>query len=315
MKRRAKAKKQIAVIGYGSQGRAVALNLRDSGYPVKVGLKARSKSRRAAAEDRMVIRSVSEAVAAAELVIMAFPDQFHGRVFAREIGPSLQPGATLVFLHGMSVHFGFVQSPKQCDVVLLAPHAPGLAVREKYVAGERSISAFVAIHQNYSRRARKTLAELAGALGFDKKRLIATTFADEAIGDLFGEQAVLCGGLAMLIKSGFETLVEYGLKPDHAYLEVAYQLDLIMALVKRYGVEGMLKRISVAARYGSLSAGPRVIDASVKKRMRAVLAEIVSGKFPRKLNALDDAAIRKLNRSLGTLSDPKLEKAARKFAK
>ncbi len=313
MKRRAKAKKQIAVIGYGSQGRAVALNLRDSGYPVLVGLPVRSKSRGSTRKDRITVKTVPEAVAAAEIVIMAFPDHLHGRVFARQIGPSLQPGATLLFLHGMSVHFGFVQPPERCDVVLLAPHAPGLAVREKYLAGERSISAFVAVHQNRSRRARQTLMELAKALGFDTKRLIATTFADEAIGDLFGEQAVLCGGLAMLIKSGFETLVEHGLKPDHAYLEVAYQLDLIIALVKRYGIEGMLKRISVAARFGSLSAGPRVIDGSIKKRMRAVLAEIVSGKFPRQLDALDDAAIRRLNKSLGQLSNPKLEKAAKKF--
>ena len=316
MRSQVKTKKRVAILGYGSQGRAVALNLRDSGYHVVIGLPVRSKSRSKARRDlfRTVV-TVPDAVAQADLILMAFPDHLHGRVFDAQVAPHLQQKNTLVFLHGMSVHFGFVHPPEDCDVVLLAPHAPGLSVREKYLKRDKSVSAFIAIHQNPSRHARQTLTALARALGFDTRRLIRTTFADEAIGDIFGEQTVLCGGLAMLLKNGFETLVEHGLRPEHAYLEIAYQLDLIVSLVKRFGIEGMLKRISVAARYGSITAGPRVIDISVKKRMRQIFDEISSGRFPRKLNALDERAILKLNNSLARLSHPLFEKAARKFAK
>lgn len=315
MRPKGKAKKRIAIIGYGSQGRAIALNLRDSGYPIVVGLRSRSRSRRVAKSDG--IRStcaIKDAAARADIVCFAFPDHLHGRVFRKEIAPSLKPGATLLFLHGLSVHFGLVKPPSDCDVVLLAPHAPGAAVREKYL-GDRSVSAFYAIHQDRSRKASRTLFSLAASIGIQKRRLVRTTFRDEAVGDLFGEQAVLCGGLAMLIKTGFELLVERGIKPANAYLEVAYQLDLIAALIKRHGVTGMLNRISVAARYGSIQSGPKIIDSYTKARMRRILAAVESGRFARCLAALNPAQVRSLKKSALRLSSVTLEEAARKYSR
>lgn len=315
MRPKGKAKKRVAVIGYGSQGRALALNLRDSGYDVIVGLRQKSKSRRLARRDGIGdIRLISEAVAAVEIICFAYPDHLHGPVFSKEIVSRLRKGSTLVFLHGLSIHFGLVKPPRHCDVVLLAPHAPGLAVREKYLS-ERTISAFYAIHQDPTGRARTTLFALAEAIGFAKKRLIKTTFRDEAVGDLFGEQVVLCGGLAMLIKTAHELLVERGLKPDNAYLEVAYQLDLIVALIKRFGIGGMLQRISVAARYGSIKSGPKVISTDTKRHMLRVLTEIESGRFARALAALKPTEIRKLSKEASQLTSPSLDRAAKKFAR
>lgn len=315
MRPKGKAKKRVAIIGYGSQGRAFALNLMDSGYPVVVGLRKGSRSRRIAKTDGIQsVCSIGEATAKVDVVCFAFPDHLHGRVFTKEIAPSLRPGTTLLFLHGMSVHFGIVSPASDCDVVLLAPHAPGTAVREKYLS-DQSVSAFYSIHQNRSRKASRTLFELADAVGFKKRRLVTTTFRDEAIGDLFGEQAVLCGGLAMLIKTGFELLVERGIKPENAYLEVAYQLDLIVALIKQHGVAGMLNRISVAARYGSVKNGSRIVNRTTKSQMRRILAEIESGRFARRLASLTPSQVRSLKRTTLSLSDRRLERAARKYAR
>ena len=305
----------VAVLGYGSQGRAIALNLSDSGYRVTVGLRARSKSRtRARREGIREIAAFPEAVACSDVVCMAFPDHLHGRVFEQEIAPHLQSGACLWFLHGLSVHFGFVKPSKTCDVIMIAPHGPGVAVRDSYL-GDRKLSAFYAVHQNRSRRAGVIAVKLAEAVGIKKSRLVETTFADEAIGDMFGEQAVLCGGLAALIKNGFETLTANGLKPEHAYLEVAYQLDLIISLIKKHGIEGMFSRISATARYGSLVSGEKVIDSSVSKRMQKVYDQIATGKFTRKLAGLSEQDWAEVDRQLETLSHPDLEKAARKFSR
>ena len=304
----------VAVIGYGSQGRAIALNLRDSGADVVVGLRSRSKSRNTARKDGLpAIMSLSDSVASASVVCMAFPDHLHGRVYRKHIEPFLATGSALWFLHGSSIHFGFVDPPADCDVILIAPHAPGAAVRDEYT-GSRRVSAFYAIHQNKSGTARGRINSLASAIGIKPANLIESSFEHEAIGDLFGEQVVLCGGLAALIKNGFEVLVENGLKPDHAYLEVAYQLDLIIALIKQHGISGMFSRISVAARYGSLLAGPKVIDARTKAEMQKVYREIESGRFPAKLNRLEEKDIKRIDRALKELTDARLEKAARKFA-
>ena len=305
----------VAVIGYGSQGRAIALNLQDSGYKIVVGLKSKSKSRAAARKDKIRdITTVSKAVNKADIVCFAFPDNLHSRVFEKDIRKFLKPGATLWFLHGLSVHFGLVKPPPEVDVILLAPHAPGVAVREKYLA-DRSVSAFYAVYQNKSKKAASTVTALAKAVGFQKKRLVKTTFEREAVGDIFGEQAVLCGGLASLIKNGFEVLIENGLKPEDAYLEVAYQLDLIVELIKKYGIAGMFERISVTAQYGSLKAGPKIIDRGVKKRMQAVFEEIESGKFTSKLDQLGQKELSSLKNALKALSHPKLEKAAKKYSR
>ena len=258
------------------------------------------------------ITTIRQAVAEAEVICFAFPDHLHGRVYANQIEPYLTPGSTMLLLHGTSLAFGFVKPPKACDVIMIAPHAPGQAVRDKYLTGH-TVSAFYSVEQNSTGKAGKTVFDLAKGMGFERKRLIKTTARDESIGDLFGEQAVLCGGLAMLIRNGFDVLVENGLKPEHAYLEVAYQLDLIMALIKQHGIAGMLQRISVAARFGSLLTGPKVIDSSVKMRMKQALKSIESGQFPRRLNQLDEKSIKQLDKKLANLTRKSFEKAAQKF--
>nr|MBN2276430.1 ketol-acid reductoisomerase [candidate division Zixibacteria bacterium] len=308
------AKINIAVVGYGSQGRAWALNLRDSGMPVTIGIPAGDASRKTALKDGFKdITSVGRAVESSHIIVFAFPDHLHGRAFKKAIEPYLRPKSALVFLHGYSIHFGTVIPPKITDIILLAPLGPGTAVREKYLAGE-SIGYFYAVHHNATGRARRVLDYLVRGLKIDRRTMIKTTFADEAIGDLFGEQAVLCGGLSQLIKMGFETLVESGIAPDKAYLEVAYQLDLIVGLIKDHGIEGMFHRISVAARYGSLLNGPRIIGPQAKSGMKKILAEIKSGQFAKKLNSLSPAEVKKLDTELRGLTDPLLEKSARKFS-
>jgi ketol-acid reductoisomerase len=258
--------------------------------------------------------SLPEAVRAAKHICFAFPDYLHGRVFERSIRPHLRRHQTLWFLHAGSVHFCKVRPPKWVDTILVAPHAPGEAVRREYL-GERGVSAFYAVSQNYTGKAAQTGIALAKAIGVARKNLLKTTFEREAIGDLFGEQAVLCGGLAMLIKSGFEVLVDHGWKPDHAYLEVAHQLDLIVALIKKHGVAGMLARISVAAQYGSLLTGPEVIGDDSRAAMKLAFDRIQSGEFAAELANLDEADLPKLRRALGRLTDPRLERSALRFAK
>lgn len=305
----------IAVIGYGSQGRALALNWQDAGFVVSVGLRPGSKNRGRARRDGIAsVITIPKAVAQANCIVFAFPDHLHGRIFAESISPHLKKAATLLFLHGMSIHFEFLAPPPDADVLLLAPHGPGNAVRDNYRAWGK-MSAFVGVQQDASGQAQKKLNALALSAGFKMKQLVATTFEHEAIGDMFGEQAVLCGGLAALIKNGFEVLVEEGIDPDHAYLEIAYQLDLIIDLIKQHGIEGMLKRISVAARTGSIESGPRVIDKSTKARMKEILADIKSGRFSRKLESLSPDDLAQIDTKLSTLSHPALEKAARRFSK
>jgi len=307
-------KSTTAIIGYGSQGRPWALNLRDSGRNIVVGIPSSDVSRRTAKKDKIKnITTVGTAVKNSDIIIFTFPDHLHGRVFDKEIRPNLKPKSAFVFLHGFSVHFKTVIPPKDCDVILLAPLGPGLAVREKYLKKE-SVGFFYCIHQDASGKAGQILNGLIKDLRIDKKTMIKTTFEDEAIGDIFGEQAVLCGGMSQLVKTGFETLVEYGLSPEKAYLEVAYQLDLLVDLMKKYGIEGMFRRISVSAMYGSLLAGPKIIDKSTRKKMRAALNDIKSGKYARKLNSLTPAKIKKLHTQLDKISSPSFEKAAKKFS-
>jgi ketol-acid reductoisomerase len=311
-----KAKKPtVAVIGYGSQGSAVAQNLRDSGYPVLLGLRSKSASRKRAKRDGFRhILTIPEAVAVAEVVCFAFPDHLHARVFSSQIEPYLKRRSVLWFLHGLSIHFRLVRPPEEIAAILIAPHAPGLAVRESYLS-DRSISGFYAVEGKRSRELTALAFRLADGVGIRRKNLLRTTFADEAIGDIFGEQAVLCGGLAMLVKTGFEVLVEHGLKPENAYLEVAYQLDLIVALMKQHGIAGMFERISPTARFGSLLAAPKIIDKGIKSRMQQLLKTITSGQFVRQLNKLDDKQMIEIKRELAALTDPRLEKAARRFSR
>jgi len=311
-----KPKNNTAVIlGYGSQGRAIALNLRDSGYQVKIGLKVNSKTRSLAVKDNFKeIDTLENIVCDSPLIIFALPDHLQGRLYQREIVKNMLPRSTLVFLHGFAIHFGFIVPPDDCDVILIAPHAPGISVREKYLK-EKNLSAFYAVNQDYSGKALKTTFELAKAVGLKKSKLVKTTFEMEALGDLFGEQAVLCGGMPQLILNGYKVLLENGFPPENAYLEVAYQLDLIIDLIKKYGIEGMYQRISVAARYGSVSSGDKIIDISVKKRMEKLYKTIKSGKFARELNNLDAKNLEELNDKISEIILPSFEKSANKFSK
>ncbi len=309
-----KKKPNIAILGYGAQGRALALNLKDAGWEVIVGLPSKSRSRRFAKSDGIEnITAVGQAVKNAPLALFAFPDHLHGRIFDKEIRPNLKDGSTLIFLHGFSIHFKTIVPPDNSNVLLLAPLAPGTAVREKFLQ-KKSVGYFYSVHQDTTGEANKILDKLTRALRIDKKTMINTSFEDEAIGDLFGEQAVLCGGLSQLIKNGYDTLVEFGLSSDKAYLEVAYQMDLIINLIKNFGIEGMFRRISIAARYGSYLNGPEIIDKTVKKRMKDILGEIKNGNFADKLNTLTEEDIKELDDNLKKLSSPSFEKSAKKFS-
>ena len=309
------SEREIAILGYGPQGRALALNLKDSGRKVTVGLPAKSRSRKIAARDRIVnITTPAGAVKTADIIVFAFPDYLHQRVFNESISPNLKSDAALIFLHGFSIHFDLISPPKRSDIILLAPLGPGNAVRDSYLNRD-SIGYFYCIHQDGSGSAHAVLDELVRDLKIDRKRLIGTSFRDEAVGDLFGEQAILCGGLSQLLLAGFETLVSAGLEPEKAYLEVAYQIDLIVDLIKKYGIAGMYERISVAARFGSYESGPKIIDNAVRKRMEECLNDIESGRFARRLNDLKDGDIKELNRNLSKLTSPAFEKAAQKFSR
>ena len=306
-----KRKKEIAVLGFGSQGRALALNLRDSGYNVKVGLRPRSKTNRIARENGFKPLTVIRAAEKSDLIIAALPDHKHNEVLNNKFFASLETRPPLVFLHGASIHFDLVNPPQEFPVLLLAPHAPGLAVRDNYL-NHKPYSAFYAVHQGSLNKGREILFELARAIGIPQTHLIKTDFKDEAIGDIFGEQAVLCGGLVRLLKYGFETLVEGGLPPDNAYLEVAYQIDLIVTLIKKHGLEGMFDRISPLARYGSAVNGSRVVPADVKKCMKEVLKEIEKGQFIKK------GMKRKMKPSqteMNRITNKAFDKQARKFSK
>ena len=304
----------IGVLGFGSQGRAIAQNFRDSKYDVIIGLPLKSKSRTRAKKDKFEVFSTSEVVSKADILIFALPDHLHGRIFKKEIEPNLKKGQTLLFLHGFSVHFGYVVPPEFVDVIMIAPHAPGIAVREKFLKHE-SISAFTSVYFDFTGKAKSKSVRFAKAIGIAKPKLVETTFKDEAIGDLFGEQTVLCGGMSELILTGYNTLVKNGIPEENAYLEVAYQLDLIIDLIKKYGIEGMYERISVAARYGSLQNGKKIIDASVRKKMESVYKEIVSGRFPDKLNKLTKDDLDQLGKKVKKSSVPSFEKYARKYSK
>ncbi|HOP06318.1 MAG TPA: ketol-acid reductoisomerase [candidate division Zixibacteria bacterium] len=304
----------VAVLGYGSQGRAIALNLRDSGWPVTVGLRTGSKSRRKAKKDGVEVTTVARATAGAGVVIMALPDHLQAGVFSDHIEANLKPGSLLLFLHATTIHFGLIKPPSNVDIALLAPHAPGQTVRERFL-GERDISAFYAVHQDYSGRATRIVLALAEGIGFAQKRLVKTSFRDEAVGDLFGEQAVLCGGLTALIKAGFEILVAHGVPAENAYLEVVYQLDLIVALIKQHGITGMYDRISVTAQAGSAAAGPEIVDEHVRRKLEQLFKGIESGRFARDLAKLDDAGVKNLKDRLRQLTNPALEKAARKYSR
>jgi ketol-acid reductoisomerase len=268
----------VAVIGYGSQGRAHALNLRDSGEDVRVGLYPGSKSIERVEADGLRAVPVPEAVSEASVVMVLTPDAGQGKLFRESIENHLQPGAMLMFAHGFAIHFAQIKPDQQIDVAMIAPKGPGHLVRSTYVQG-MGVPALIAIHQDASGRAKQRALAYARALGAGRAGIVETTFKEETETDLFGEQAVLCGGVSSLVKTGFETLVEAGYQPEIAYFEVLHELKLIVDLMYRGGLGFMRHSISDTAEYGDYASGPRVIDAHVRESMRKVLHEIQDGSF------------------------------------
>jgi len=274
--------KRIAVLGYGSQGRAQALNLRDSGLDVVVGVRRGGPSWERAREDGMEVYEIPEAVRQADVVMMLLPDMVQPRVWEEQVKPYLRSGTVLDFAHGFTVHYGLITPPDDVDVVMVAPKGPGWLVREEYLRG-RGVPALVAVWRDASGTAWDTVLALAKGIGATRAGVIKTTFKEETETDLIGEQTVLVGGLMELITKGFEVLVELGYQPEVAYFEVLNEAKLIMDLIWRYGITGMLERVSVTARYGGLTVGPRVIDEHVKENMFAAAERVRSGEFAREL--------------------------------
>jgi ketol-acid reductoisomerase len=272
---------QVAVIGYGSQGRAHALNLRDSGEDVRVGLYPGSKSIERVEADGLRAVPVPEAVSEASVVMVLTPDAGQGKLFRESIENHLQPGTMLMFAHGFAIHFAQIKPDQNIDVAMIAPKGPGHLVRSTYVQG-MGVPALIAIHQDASGRAKQRALAYAKALGSGRAGIVETTFKEETETDLFGEQAVLCGGVSSLVKTGFETLVEAGYQPEIAYFEVLHELKLIVDLMYRGGLGFMRHSISDTAEYGDYVSGPRVIDSHVRENMRKVLHEIQDGSFAEK---------------------------------
>jgi ketol-acid reductoisomerase len=271
----------VAVIGYGSQGRAHALNLRDSGEDVRVGLYPGSKSIERVEADGLRAVPVPEAVSEASVVMVLTPDAGQGKLFRESIENHLQPGTMLMFAHGFAIHFAQIKPDQNIDVAMIAPKGPGHLVRSTYVQG-MGVPALIAIHQDASGRAKQRALAYAKALGSGRAGIVETTFKEETETDLFGEQAVLCGGVSSLVKTGFETLVEAGYQPEIAYFEVLHELKLIVDLMYRGGLGFMRHSISDTAEYGDYVSGPRVIDSHVRENMRKVLHEIQDGSFAEK---------------------------------
>ena len=272
--------KTIAIIGYGSQGHAHALNLRDSGLNVIVGLHAGSKSKSKAEAAGLRVSSVADAAKQADVVMILLPDHLQGEVYEKEIAPHLSKGKTLMFAHGFSIHFGVIKPPQDVDVSMIAPKGPGHRVRELFIEGE-GIPALVAIAQDPSGNALRDALAYALALRSLKAGVIATTFKEETESDLFGEQAVLCGGVSALIRAGFETLTEAGYAPEIAYFECLHELKLIVDLIYEGGLSYMRYSISDTAEYGDYSRGRRIVTDKTRAEMKQILREIQSGEFAR----------------------------------
>lgn len=270
----------VAVIGYGSQGRAHAMNLKASGCNVVVGLREGARTAENARADGLEVASIAKAVAGAKLVAMLTPDMSHEKVFNDEVAPNLQPGAALLFAHGFTVLYGRVKAPENVDVIMVAPKGPGDLVRREYQRG-RGVPCLFAVHQDATGTAKARALAYASLIGGTVAGAIETTFREETETDLFGEQAVLCGGATELVIAGYETLVEAGYQPEIAYYECLHELKLIVDLLYEGGIAKMHDFISETAKYGDLLSGPRVINAETKQRMREVLKDIQTGNFAR----------------------------------
>lgn len=271
-------KETVAVIGYGIQGHAQANNLKDSGIKVIVGLRKDGSSWEKARKEGHDVREVGEAAKNADIIHVLIPDMEQARTYKQEIAPHVTKGKALAFSHGAAIHWSWIEAPKDVDVIMVAPKAPGQRVRELYLENFGT-PALVAVHQDYTKRALERVLAMAKAMGFTRAGVIETTFKEEVETDWFGEQVDLCGGAHSLVLAAYETLVEAGYQPEVAYFECLHELKLIVDLIQRYGITGMYNRVSETARYGGLTRGPRVIGPETKKKMQETLADIQSGRF------------------------------------
>jgi ketol-acid reductoisomerase len=280
--------RKVAVIGYGSQGHAHALNLRDSGVDVRVGLRAGSPSREKAERAGLPVRTTAEAAAEADVVMLLLPDTEQARVYETEVAPHLEPGDALMFAHGFNIRFGLIDPPPGVDVAMVAPKGPGHLVRRTFEEGG-GVPSLIAVARDPSSKATALALSYADALGATRAGVLETTFEEETETDLFGEQAVLCGGVSALVTAGFETLVEAGYQPESAYFECLHELKLIVDLMYEHGIAGMRFSVSDTAEYGDMTRGPRIIDDHVRQEMRKILSDVRDGTFAREWIAENEA--------------------------
>jgi len=304
--------KTIAIVGYGSQGRAHARNLRDSGYDVVTGLREGSPSRHAAQEDGIPYDTVAAAVRRADVVMMLAPDEEQPAIFRESVAPYLRRGAYLAFAHGFAIHYGTIVPPAEVSVFMVAPKAPGRLVRSEYEAG-RGTPCLIAVAQDAAGDTRDVALAYACAIGGGRAGVLETTFKEETETDLFGEQAVLCGGLTRLVTAGFETLVEAGYAPEMAYFECLHEVKLIVDLMYERGIEGMRDAISNTAKYGDYSRGDAVIGDEAKRAMRALLRDVQSGAFAQEWIAEHAAGKPRFHRFRATWAAHPLEGVGKKL--
>jgi ketol-acid reductoisomerase len=304
--------KTIAVLGYGSQGHAHALNLKDSGVKVIIGLYEGSKSKPVAEKHGFKVVSTAEAVQQADIILVGLPDMKQADVYTTDIAPNLKKGKTLVFSHGLAIHFGLIQVPADIDVILVAPKGPGHMVRRLYVEG-KGMPALIGVFQDKSKKAKKNALAWAKGIGSTRAGVLETTFKEETETDLFGEQAVLCGGASALVQAGFETLVEAGYQPEMAYFECLHELKLICDLMYEKGISGMRFSISETAKYGDITRGPRVINANTKKEMKKILTEIQNGKFVKQWVAEYKGGLKNYNALLKAGEKHQIEKTGERL--
>jgi ketol-acid reductoisomerase len=303
---------KVAILGYGSQGHAHALNLADSGVEVMVGLRDGSSSRAAAEEAGLKVGTVPEAVKDAQIVAFLLPDGPQAQVYTDEVAPNLAPGAALLFAHGFSIHYGRITPPEGHDVIMVAPKGPGHILRRVFEDGY-GIPALIAVQQNASGQARELALGYAAGIGSARVGIIETTFKNETETDLFGEQSVLCGGLTQLIQLGFETLTEAGYAPELAYYECLHEVKLIVDLIYEGGIERMHYSISDTAEYGSHAVGPRVVDEHVRENMRKVLKDIQDGSFAREWIAEMDRGAPALAEARARLAETEIEQVGKRL--
>ena len=304
--------RRVAIIGYGSQGHAHALNLRDSGVDVVVGLPAGSRSRVRAEAERLTVLTSSEAASEADVVMILAPDTAQPALFAQDVRPHLRPGNTLMFAHGFNVRFGRIEAPEGVDVSMVAPKAPGHRVREVFKEGQGT-PALVAVHKDATGRALQTALAYAKGIGCTRAGVIETTFAEETETDLFGEQAVLCGGVSALVKAGFDTLVKAGYQPEIAYFECMHELKLIVDLMYRGGLTYMRHSVSDTAEHGDYTGGPRIVTDETRKEMQRMLEEIRSGAYAREWIKENEAGRPWFNRERRRERDALIEKVGERL--